>query len=157
MKSRNCAVSSTASNAGDDGNLYDPDCRPFRAVGSNLPNLLFHPGLRTNLEWMREHGMHWLRVIPTGHGQVNRPATQGVAPRGSPAPDDSPFLDLDRDRGIVDAERSRPVGALPQRCRQPARRQRERRHRASLPKIPVVVIARPDGGRPAEPCSLCSS
>ena len=56
-----------------DGELYDPDCRPFRAVGSNLPNLLFRPGLRANLEWMREHGMRWMRVIATGHGQPVRP------------------------------------------------------------------------------------
>ena len=57
-----------------DGLLFDPDCRPFRAVGSNLPNLLFRPGLRANLEWMRQHGMRWMRVIATGHGQSDRPA-----------------------------------------------------------------------------------
>ena len=32
---------------------------------------------------------------------LDRTGTQGVAPWGSPAPDESPYLDLDRDRGIT--------------------------------------------------------
>src|SRR6188474_183420 len=57
------------------GRLYDPYCRPFRAVGSNVPNLLFREGLRENLEWMRQHQLRWLRVSATGHGSP-RPVTQ---------------------------------------------------------------------------------
>jgi hypothetical protein len=58
-----------------DGQLFDPFCRPFRSVGSNVPNLMFRDGLRANLEWMRQRQMRWLRVIATGHG-VLRPAEQ---------------------------------------------------------------------------------
>ena len=64
-----------------DGTLYDPQCRPLRSVGSNVPNLMFRRGVRENLEWMRWHQMRWLRVIVSGHGQATPPpeARPGLA------------------------------------------------------------------------------
>src|SRR6266496_3024817 len=59
------------------GKLYDPNCRPLRSIGSNVPNMMFRDGLRDNLEWMRQHQMRWMRVIATGHGTL-RPVEQIV-------------------------------------------------------------------------------
>jgi hypothetical protein len=64
-----------------DGHLYDPECRPLRSVGSNVPNLMFRLGVRENLEWMRQHQMRWMRVIVTGHGQ--NPPYPDVATSGA--------------------------------------------------------------------------
>ena len=55
-----------------DGRLYDPECRPLRSAGSNVPNLMFRRGVRENLEWMRLHQFRWMRVIVTGHAQPIR-------------------------------------------------------------------------------------
>jgi len=59
------------------GKLYDPNCRPLRSIGWNVPNMMFRDGLRDNLEWMRQHQMRWMRVIATGHGTL-RPVEQIV-------------------------------------------------------------------------------
>ena len=49
------------------GRLYDPDCRPFRSAGINVPNLPYRQGIDETLEWMRRHNMRWMRVFATGH------------------------------------------------------------------------------------------
>ncbi|MFN8524082.1 MAG: hypothetical protein U0821_13370 [Chloroflexota bacterium] len=54
-----------------DGRLYDPQCRPLRSVGSNVPNLMYRKVARENLEWMRDHGMRWMRVMAFGHGSLS--------------------------------------------------------------------------------------
>jgi len=58
------------------GELYDPRCVELRSVGANVPNLLYHDGLQTNLEWMRQNHLRWFRVFATG--QAPDPA---IAPR----------------------------------------------------------------------------
>ena len=57
------------------GRLYDPYCRPFRSVGSNVPNLMFREGLRENLEWMRRAPAS----LAAGGRDRPRPAAAGHA------------------------------------------------------------------------------
>lgn len=49
------------------GQVFDPFCTPLGSVGTNVPNLLYRPGVDENLEWMRLNGFRWTRVFATGH------------------------------------------------------------------------------------------
>jgi hypothetical protein len=49
------------------GQLLDPQGKPLRSAGSNVPNMAYRGGLDQHLEWMRQHNMRWMRVFATGH------------------------------------------------------------------------------------------
>lgn len=53
-----------------DGVMYDPDCWPLKAVGANVPNLIYRESILQNLEWMRKNKVRWIRVFATGHREA---------------------------------------------------------------------------------------